>query len=185
MSVKSMIVSAMQYLSLGTCSEFSLRLLLEQEYEAEPNLQSRIHEVLAYLHELGLINDTRVARLIAERYSHKGDTIINQYLDALGIDEEHGKKAIAFIGSEYCRALREVQIRQSNWEEKDPEKLRIRIIHFLKSRSFSYTTQNQVISALFEPDIEAPINKTEIYSLTCLIPLMGYIMQEKKVNFFR
>lgn len=148
-----MLSRAMGHLAKGSCSESLLCTLLEQEFANEPNLQQKIKETVLRLHQLNLINDERIACSIAERYSHKGDSVIIHHLNHLGIDKIHAQLALNSIGTEYQRALCEAQILYTAYRDLERNELQNRIMRLLSSRYFAYQTLRLVMDALFNKDV--------------------------------
>ncbi|MBA2656603.1 MAG: RecX family transcriptional regulator [Tatlockia sp.] len=159
MSSKQMMDQAMNYLSQGSCSERALRTRLENEFADEPNFLCRVNDTILRLHQLDLINDARIARQIAERYSHKGDTAIIHQLKVSKMDEATVRSALAFVGSEYQRALREAQRERLVSKEIGLPELQTKIMRLLSSRSFSFQTLCQVMDTLFNKPLTQSFNE--------------------------
>lgn len=145
--MNSLIDVAVKRLSEQPCSEYELRLYLEKEFTALPDLNAGIDSVFKRLKELHLINDFRLASHLAQHYSHKGNRFITQQLRQKGIKEAIILQALCSLEEENVRALEEARKKLgSQWDNS--EQAMALLYRFLSGRSFSYPAITAVIKQL-------------------------------------
>ena len=142
--------TAMNYLSEGSCSEKQLRIRLEKKFAQIADLESYLKDTLTRLHQLGLINDERIAYRLAERFSHKGDQFIASLLQQQGIGDELIKTTLGRIGDEYYRAFCEARNKIRDCHDESIEQAETTIMRFLSGRHFSFMTVKKVINKLLK-----------------------------------
>ncbi len=144
----SIINAAIQYLSERHFSEKSLRAQLAIDFKGLANLESQINLTIARLKELLLINDSRLAENLSQRFSHRGNDFIKQTLQQRGISEEIIVEILASLDDEPVRALQEArkkcQLLQAEGNGNSNPLLR----RFLTGRGFSSRAIQSAINQL-------------------------------------
>lgn len=146
--MSQMLSIAIKLLSERHCSERDLRRCLEKEFIELPDLDKCIDESIARLRELHLMNDSRLAESIAQRYSHKGNRFIAQTLRQKGVSDEVIASVLDRLDDEYTRALDEARRKGSRKEGKGLEVLKTSLVRFLSGRGFSHDSIKAVIREL-------------------------------------
>ena len=146
--MNQMLSFAIKQLSDRNCSERDLRRHLEKEFVAWPELDKCIDETIARLRDLHLINDSRLAESVAQRYSHKGNRFIAQFLRQKGVDNEVIASALGSLEDEYSRALDEARRKDSRRTGKSLEDVKTSLVRFLSGRGFSHESIKAVIRDL-------------------------------------
>ena len=145
--MSSIMDRAIRYLSERSASEDEVRLYLEKEFEAIPNMNYRIDLALSRLKELHLIDDMQLAKKLAQHYVHKGNRFIYQTLMQKGISKEITAHVLLALDNEHVRALNEARKKLAgNWDSS--QKAMTLLHRFLSGRSFSHTTIKNVMSNL-------------------------------------
>jgi regulatory protein len=139
---------AIKLMADRTCSEHNLRIRLEKEFAELLDLDKHIDESIARLRELHLINDSRFAENLAQRYSRKGNRFITQTLRQKGIPDETITKALESLDNEYSRALNEARRKGNHKTEKSTEEVKTSLVRFLRGRSFSHDSIKAVMRDL-------------------------------------
>ena len=138
---------AIERLSDSCCSEYELRQYLVEEFNASPDLNSKINLVINQLKEQHLINDLRLAMNLAQRYAHKGNCFIAQILSQRGIADASINQVLLSLDNENVRALDEA--RKKLGGQWDSSEKTMNLLHrFLSGRKFSYAVITTVISQL-------------------------------------
>lgn len=146
--MNQMLSVAIKQLSDRNCSERDLRRYLEKDFVALPGLDKCIDETIARLRDLHLINDSRLAESVAQRYSHKGNRFIAQFLRQKGVDNEVIASALGSLENEYSRALDEARRKGSRRTGKSLEDVKTSLVRFLSGRGFSHESIKAVIRDL-------------------------------------
>lgn len=146
--MSQMLSIAIKQLSDRNCSERDLRRYLEKEFLEVPELDKCIDESIARLRELHLINDSRLAESVAQRYSHKGNRFITQHLRQKGVGDEVIADVLERLDDEYSRALDEARRKGSHKTGKSKEEIKTGLFRFLSGRGFSHDSIKAVIKEL-------------------------------------
>ena len=144
--------AAIQYLSERSFSEKQLREQLVNDFKGSDNLESLMNLAIARLKKLELINDFRVAESLTQRFSHKGDSFIQQALEQKGISPEIITQALASIEDESLRALEEARKKFHNFYGKQNERAKADLRRFLTGRGFSFLAIQIVLRKLSEEE---------------------------------
>ncbi len=148
--MNQMLSVAIKHLSDRNCSERDLRRYLEKEFLELPELDKCIDESIARLRGLHLINDNRLAESVAQRYSHKGNRFISQFLKQKGVSDEVIANVLGSLDNEYSRALDEARKKGSLKTGKNLEEIKTSLARFLSGRGFSHDSIKVVIRDLID-----------------------------------
>ncbi|MFA5960508.1 MAG: regulatory protein RecX [Tatlockia sp.] len=140
---------AITRLSESCCTEYELRLYLQKEFQAQPNVDHHIEFAMQKLKDSELVNDLRLATNLAQRYANKGNRLISQMLRQKGISEEVIERVLSSLDNENVRALSEAQ-KKLNGQWDRSEKAMTGLHRFLSGRSFSYHVIDSVLGQLSE-----------------------------------
>ncbi|RUR04923.1 regulatory protein RecX [Legionella sp. km772] len=148
--MSSMLSVAIKLMAERSTSENDLKQRLEKEFADEPHLDVLINETIMRLRELHLINDSRLAESLAQRYSHKGNRFIQQILRQKGFSEEIITSVLKEVEDEGSRALAEAKKKLGRATKKSADETKRGLVCFLSGRGFSFETINSVIEELHE-----------------------------------
>lgn len=138
--------SALKLLSDKHCTEYELRKQLAKKFTHLEQLEKQIEDTIHRLRELHLINDSRLAEIVAQRYNHKGNRFIYQKLKRKGIGDDIIAKTLAILDKESERAI-EV-LRKSNYSEGTISNKPTKWLRFLYNRGFSLKAIDEAASDL-------------------------------------
>jgi regulatory protein len=146
--MNQMLSVAIKQLSDRNCSERGLRRYLEKEFQELPGLDKCIDEAMVRLRQLHLINDNRLAESVAQRYSHKGNRFIAQFLRQKGVADEVIANVLGGLDDEYSRAIDEARRKVSRKTGECLEEIKTNLSRFLSGRGFSHDTIKAVMRDL-------------------------------------
>lgn len=114
-------------------------------------------KIMTFLYQYKFVDDTRFARIYTEdkfRFNHWGKQKIIQMLRRKNISPEIIEEALKAVDTqsyqEQCRALLEQKMKTVN--EKDPCKLKARLIRFGAGRGFDFDTIHTCLKYLLTTD---------------------------------
>ncbi|MBF0468758.1 MAG: regulatory protein RecX [Desulfamplus sp.] len=128
--------ASIRYLVPRARSKYEIRQYLAKKGFDEDD----IHNTIARLENENLVNDREFASMFVEqreRFKPKSKFALAFELRQKGIEAEIIESSIMDI-DEYSSALSAVQSRLNLWQGHDNEKLKKKVMSYLKNRGFSY-----------------------------------------------